>query len=105
MTPIDVYAQVMIGNGDGTFTPSFDFFQFGVLIPPELAALNLLGDGKIALVTSAGFTSSFQIFPSVAAPFLQSQMVETPIVSGDDALRSITERDLYVGYNRFSRSQ
>lgn len=81
-----LYAQIMIGNGDGTFTPSYDVFPFAPPIVPDLAVTNLLGDGKTAYVVSAGFTSAFQIFPSAQAPFLQTQMYETPVLSGNDAL-------------------
>jgi len=83
----NLYAQVMIGNGDGTFTPSFDLFPFGPPIVPDLAVFNLLGDGKTAYVLSAGFTSAFQIFPSAQAPYVQAQMFETPVLSGNDALQ------------------
>jgi hypothetical protein len=82
----NMYAQLLIGNGDGTFTPSFDHFNFGAPLVPDLAAFNLLGDAKTALVVAAGFTSAFQIFPSTQAPFLQAQMDETPLLSGSDGL-------------------
>jgi hypothetical protein len=82
----NLYAQLLIGNGDGTFTPSFDIFPIGPPLVPDLAAYNLLGDGKTALVQDAGLTSAYQIFPSTQAPFIQAQMVETPVISGDDAV-------------------
>jgi len=82
----NLYAQVLIGNGDGTFTPSFDSFNFSAPVVPDLAVFNLLDDGKTTFVLTAGLTSAFQLFPSAPAPFLQVQMDETPSISGNDAL-------------------
>lgn len=82
----NLYAQLLIGNGDGTFTPSFDTFDFSSPVVPDLSAFNLLGDDKTALVVLAGLTSAYQIFPSAPAPFLQLQMDETPLISGNDAV-------------------
>lgn len=82
----NVFAQILLGNGDGTFTPSYDTFRLDVPLVPDLAAYNLLGDGKTALVQSGGFTSSFQVLPSTQAPFVQTQMAAIPVIGGEDAL-------------------
>lgn len=81
----NLYTQFLIGNGDGTFTPSYDVFPFAVPVP-DLAAFNLFGDAKTALLQDAGFTSSYQLFPSTPAPFIQAQMAETPVISANDAV-------------------
>lgn len=81
----NLYTQFLIGNGDGTFTPSYDVFPFTFPVP-DLAAYNLFGDARTALLQDAGFTSSYQLFPSAPAPFIQARMDETPVISGNDAV-------------------
>ncbi len=80
------YVQFMKGNGDGTFTPTYDVFNLGIPIIPDVTAWNLLGDGRSAFVQTPGFTSSYQVLPSTNAPFLQAEMAATPVLGGQDAL-------------------
>ena len=80
------YVQFMKGNGDGTFTPTYDVFNLGIPNIPDLTASNLLGDGRSAFVQTPGFTSSYQVLPSMNAPFLQAEMAATPVLGGQDTL-------------------
>jgi FG-GAP-like repeat len=81
------YVQFLAGNGDGTFTPTFDIFRLRVPEIPDLTAMNLLGDGRSAFLQTPNFTSSYQVFPSVLAPSFQVEPVELPIKDGTSALK------------------
>ena len=48
----------MMGNGDGSFTPTFDLFRFGKPSPPQFG-LDLNGDGVSDLLELDSWTSSF----------------------------------------------
>ena len=80
------YVQFMKGNGDGTFEPTFDLFQFGTRIAPELGAYNLLGDGRSVLAQTPSFPSSYHVLPSAPAPGFQIEMAAIPVVGGKDAI-------------------
>lgn len=81
------YVQFFLGNGDGTFTPTYDEFALGIFNVPELSAFNLLGDNLWSLVQTPGLTSSYHILPAAHAPALQIQFLETPIFSTTDTLQ------------------
>jgi len=80
------YAQFLSGNGDGSFTPTFDVFPFGIDAPPEIGGANLLGDNKTAMVETPGLTSAFYVVPAAPAPGFQMEMSETPVVLSNDAM-------------------
>ncbi len=73
------FLQIMEGNGDGTFTPTYTVFDFDQILVPQLAA-DLAGDGKAELVELAAVNGSFQVVPSTVGPALQVRIVSTPIV-------------------------
>ncbi len=81
------YAQFLYGNGDGSFTPTNDIFEFKTPQTPSLAVYNLLGDHRAALVQTPDFTSSYQILASSPAPALQAEFAETPIFTTADTFK------------------
>lgn len=75
------YAQILMGNGDGTFTPTFDVFPFYLWEQP-LYAHDLDGDGKSDLVNLIAGTSSLQVLKGGRAPAVQIAL-EDQVVSGN----------------------
>jgi hypothetical protein len=73
------FLQILAGNGDGTFTPTYTTFDFKQYVVPGLAA-DYTGDGKADLVDVAAVNSSFDVIPATAGPALQVSLVSTPIV-------------------------
>ena len=73
------FLEIMEGNGDGTFTPTYTIFDFGQLLVPQLAA-DLTGDGKADLVELSAVNGSFHVMPATVGPALQVRLVTTPIV-------------------------
>lgn len=80
------YAQFLMGNGDGTFTPTYDAFGLGIREIPDLTAPNLLGDGRTAFMQTPNFTASYQVLPATNAPSFQIQPLETPVLGASDSL-------------------
>jgi VCBS repeat protein/FG-GAP repeat protein len=80
------WVQFLLGNGDGTFTPTFDVFQLGIPEIPDFTVPNLFGDARSAFVQAPNFTSSFQIIPSENAPPFQLVPAEIPVIGGKDTL-------------------
>jgi hypothetical protein len=80
------YVQFMKGNGDGTFTPTFDIFQLGIQPVPELSAFNLFGDGRSSLLQTPAFSSGYEVIPAGPPPSFQIEMDEIPVLSGKDAI-------------------
>ena len=76
----NIYAQILMGNGDGTFTPTYDIFPFLGGYP--LYARDLNGDGIADMVEVDNATSSLHVFPGGPAPALQIALAE-PIVTGN----------------------
>lgn len=77
------YVQIMTGNGDGTFTPTYNTSNFNEYLVPQLAA-DLNGDGKADLILLAGYGSSFHVIPATVGPSLQIGLETTPIVGSTD---------------------
>jgi hypothetical protein len=78
------FLQIMEGNGDGTFTPTYTVFDFDQILVPQLAA-DLTGDGKADLLELAGVNGSFHVVPATVGPALQVRIVSTPIVGSTGA--------------------
>ncbi|MGA7853207.1 MAG: FG-GAP-like repeat-containing protein [Candidatus Acidiferrales bacterium] len=79
------YVQFLMGNGDGTFTPTFDVFGIGIQEIPDLTAPNLLGDGRSAFLQTPNYTASYQVLPATNAPAFQIQPLETPVFRSSDS--------------------
>lgn len=75
------YAQFLVGNGDGSFSPAFDIYPLGIEYAPDTAAENLFGDGHAAFIQAPNYAASYHIMPSNAAPFFQIQPDEIPVLN------------------------
>jgi len=75
------YVQFLMGNGDGTFTPTYDVFPFYQYVYP-LYAYDLDGDGKADMVQVVYTTASLQVYKGAAAPALQIELND-PVVKGN----------------------
>jgi FG-GAP-like repeat len=80
------HVQFLMGNGDGTFTPTYDVFRLGIRQAPDLTAPNLLGDGRTAFLQTPNYTASYHVLPAANAPSFQIQPLETPVLGGSDSL-------------------
>jgi hypothetical protein len=80
-----VYFQVLLGNGDGTFTPTYATFPLEKLSVPGLAA-DLDGDGRADMIELDGLTASYHIIPGAPGPALQLALPSTPVVGQQGAL-------------------
>ena len=77
---LGIYAQILMGNGDGTFTPTYDIFPFYVYGHP-LYAHDLDGDGIADMVELDSGNSQVHVIKGGPAPALQIAL-EEPIVTG-----------------------
>jgi hypothetical protein len=80
------YFQVLLGNGDGTFTPSYTVFPNGKPGAPSTAA-DVNRDGRADLIELDSLPSSFHVIPAVAGPSFQVRLVSDPVVGGAGILR------------------
>jgi hypothetical protein len=71
--------QVLAGNGDGTFTPTYAVFPMEKISVSQIAA-DLNGDGRADLIELDGFPASFHVIPGAAGPAVQLQLASQPIV-------------------------
>jgi hypothetical protein len=71
--------QILYGNGDGTFTPSYVSYPLDKLWVPQFAA-DLNGDGRADIVELDNYTTSFTVLKSVApGPTMQLELLTTPV--------------------------
>lgn len=82
-----VYAQFLVGNGDGTFTPTYHSYPFAIPFIPDLIAENVFGNGQAAAMYAPNYAASYSILPTVTAPTIQADVLETPVVLGKDTLQ------------------
>lgn len=75
------YAQFLMGNGDGTFTPTYDIFPFYLQGFP-LYAHDLDGDGIADMVEVDSGNSQLHVFKGGRAPALQIALEES-VVTGN----------------------
>ena len=75
----DTYAQILMGNGDGTFTPTYDVFDFqkDYFFPGYADILD--GTTFSDLLEIDGGTSSMHVFKGTPAPALQLELEEAQI--------------------------
>jgi FG-GAP-like repeat len=78
------FAQILLGNGDGTFTPTFTRFDFQKYFFPHLA-MDVNGDGKSDLVELDGYRASFHAIRSVQGPSFQLALAGSPVVGTQGA--------------------
>jgi hypothetical protein len=72
------YVQFLLGNGDGSFTPTYQTYFLNSSVPNM--AFDMTGDGRADLAEVDGFTSSFQLIPGGPGPALQVQVVGDPVI-------------------------
>ena len=72
-----LFVQFLLGNGDGTFTPSYSTFFFPSNFPT--LAVDVDGDGRDDLVELNGFTSSYDVIPMIAGPSFQFELAGDPV--------------------------
>jgi hypothetical protein len=75
----DTYAQILMGNGDGTFTPTYDLFDFQKVFGFPAYSHILDGSNFSDLLEIDGSTSSMHVFKGGAAPALQLTLEETEV--------------------------
>ena len=75
----DMFVQFMLGNGDGTFTPTYDVFDFRQQLV-TLYAADLLGTGIPEFLELNGYRSTYDVLPPVVAPSFQLGLVADPVV-------------------------
>jgi hypothetical protein len=97
------FVQFMMGNGDGTFTLGADTFAIGEKDLPEVAAHDLLGDGRDILVHGGDFGATFLVLPEIPAPNFQVSTLVTPVLDSKDTLL-ITSNLPVVGDTTFQIS-
>jgi len=79
------YLQILAGNGDGTFTPTYAITPFHKVGIPTTAA-DLTGDGRADLIEVDGLVSSFHVIPGTPGPALQLSLPVQPIVGSKGTL-------------------
>ena len=75
----DVYAQVLMGNGDGTFTPTYDVFDFQKADFFPGYTHNLDGTKFSDLLELDGATASMHVFKGTPAPAFQLALEEAQV--------------------------
>jgi hypothetical protein len=75
----DVYAQILMGNGDGTFTPTYDVFDFQKEFYFPGYAHILDGTTFSDLLEIDGATSSMHVFKGGPAPTFQLGLEEAQL--------------------------
>jgi hypothetical protein len=79
------YVQFMLGNGDGSFTPSYEPYFLYASRPSN--AFDLTGDGRSDMVENDGFTSSFQVIPAGSGVPLQLTLLADPVIGANGTVQ------------------
>jgi hypothetical protein len=74
-----------VGNGDGTFTPTYAAFNLDKYGFPSTAA-DINGDGRADLIEVDGWPSSYHVIPAVPGPTVQLQLAAQPIIGSKGTL-------------------
>jgi hypothetical protein len=77
-TNVDAFVQFMLGNGDGTFTPTYDVFDFRKALL-TLYPVDLLGTGLPQFLELNGYRSTYDVLPAITAPAFQLGLVGDPV--------------------------
>lgn len=80
--------QILSGNGDGTFSPSYVDYSLGGLVAPQLST-DLNADGRADLVELDGYSSSFDVVTATPGPSFAIALVTDPVVGSSGKLRLI----------------
>ena len=79
------YMQILAGNGDGTFTPTYAAFNLDKRGFPS-TAVDVNGDGRADLIEVDGWSSSYHVILGVPGPTVQLQLARQPIVGTSGTL-------------------
>lgn len=79
------YLQILAGNGDGTFTPTYNVTPFHKGFIPTTAA-DVTGGGRADLIEVDGWPASFHVLPATVGPALQLSLPASPIVGTTGSL-------------------
>jgi hypothetical protein len=79
------YLQILAGNGDGTFTPTYATINLDKRAFPS-SAFDINGDGRADLIEVDGWPSSYHIIPATPGPTVQLQLASQPIVGPNGTL-------------------
>ncbi len=80
--------QVLAGNGDGTFSPSYIEYGLGDLIAPQLS-VDLNGDNRADLVRLDAYSSSFNVVTAIPGPSFAVGLVADPVIGSNGKLRIV----------------
>ena len=78
--------RFLLGNGDGTFAPSYISYPMNRYYVPQLVA-DVNGDSRSDLVQFDWITSSYHVIPGAPGPSFGIGMVSNPIVGGQGTAR------------------
>jgi len=73
------YLQILVGNGDGTFTPTYNATEFHKQGIPRAAA-DVNGDGRADLIEIDGWPSSYHVILGALGPAIGLQLLGHPTV-------------------------
>jgi hypothetical protein len=82
----NLYFQILAGNGDGTFTPTYTVFDITTPRSPQFAA-DVTGDGRADLIELDQATSSYHVIPAVPGPAMQIRMFSDPVIGSDGSVQ------------------
>ncbi|MBI3405100.1 MAG: VCBS repeat-containing protein [Acidobacteria bacterium] len=85
-SPNSPFLQIMLGNGDGTFTPTFNATRFSKVFAPQQLA-DVTGDGRADLIEMASFSSSFNVIPAKAGASISAAIAILPVIGTQGFLR------------------
>jgi hypothetical protein len=79
------YVQFLLGNGDGSFTPTYEPYFLNASRPAN--AFDVTGDGRADLIESDGFTSSFQVIAGATGSPFYLQLVADPVIGSQGSVQ------------------